>query len=84
MPTYTYKCSKCGAEFDRIRNISQRHDPCDCNGCNEKECCQMIITSKSAADIVSGVGEDRKLPSWFKDKSNALAKTFKNSKMKTY
>lgn len=84
MPTYTYKCNKCGAEFDKIRNISQRHDSCDCKYCDEKNCCQMIITSKSAADIVSGVGVDRKIPSWFKDKSNALAKTFKNSKMPTY
>ena len=84
MPTYTYKCKKCGAEFDRIRNISQRNEPCDCKVCEEKETCSMIITSKSAADIVSGVNADRKIPSWFKDKSKALAQTFRNSNMRTY
>lgn len=32
MPTYTYHCADCGAQFDKQRSIDRRTEPapCDC------------------------------------------------------
>jgi putative FmdB family regulatory protein len=32
MPTYDYKCERCG-DFDALRSIAQRDQPADCPGC---------------------------------------------------
>ncbi|AKJ73192.1 hypothetical protein PKO111_128 [Klebsiella phage PKO111] len=34
MPTYDYKCTKCGDEFEKMRKISERDEPLNCT--NEK------------------------------------------------
>ena len=36
MPIYEYYCSECGAEFERIRSVSQADEPATCEKCGSQ------------------------------------------------
>ena len=53
MPTYSYKCDKCGVEFDKFCKITMRDRPIleGCPECHEDTIKQVI----GSPNIVSGV-----------------------------
>jgi putative FmdB family regulatory protein len=36
MPMYEYECSKCKHQFELLRSLSEREDPCECPYCHQK------------------------------------------------
>lgn len=45
MPTYEYQCDTCG-QFDAIRAIARRNDPCNCPACGAPAT-RVILTAPS-------------------------------------
>ena len=56
MPTYNYKCKKCGHHFSKRRRIAERRQPLVCTSCNrplnvdDKEC-EMVIDAPMFAEL---------------------------------
>lgn len=50
MPTYDYACTQCGHEFDAIRRIADRMEPCD-DPC--PECGLLTVEFKISAPLNS-------------------------------
>ncbi|HUU01134.1 MAG TPA: zinc ribbon domain-containing protein [Myxococcota bacterium] len=36
MPMYEYECSKCKHQFELLKSLSERDDPCECPACRKK------------------------------------------------
>ena len=36
MPTYEYRCPKCGTDFELMRRMSELNDPASCPRCGDK------------------------------------------------
>lgn len=83
MPYYTYKCSGCETQFDLVRKISEMNDPAVCPKCGSADCKKIIVPMRSGV-VGDSLTLEKRIPGWFKEKSNALSKTFKNSKMPTF
>ena len=80
MPTYDYKCEKCGHKFEESLKIADRNvpteSPCvqqipqtkhlsfDCDG----EVKMMVAVPGFAYDNISSPGHKKSSPSWMKDK----------------
>ena len=87
MPTYDYKCEKCGNEFERMLPISQRKEPTEipcpirildnnndpqCFDCNG-EIKQIIVKASGFAyDNIRTRHSTKKVPSWHTDQMKAL------------
>ena len=83
MPTYDYKCEKCGNEFERMLPISQRNEPTEipcpilikdddyCDGVIKKI---IVKAAGFAYDNISSPGHPKKPPSWFSDKIKDMKK----------
>ena len=82
MPTYDYKCEKCGNEFERMLPISQRKEPTEipcpirildnnndpqCFDCNG-EIKQIIVKASGFAYDNIRTKHSKKEPGWFSDK----------------
>ena len=75
MPTYDYKCEKCGNEFERMLPISQRNEPTEipcpilikddgyCDGVIKK----IIVKASGFAYDNIRTKHSKKEPGWFKD-----------------
>lgn len=35
MPMYEYECSNCKHQFELLRSLSERDEPCECPNCHE-------------------------------------------------
>ena len=82
MPTYDYKCEKCGNEFERMLPITQRKEPTEIpcpirilDNNNDPQCfdCDGEVKMKVAVpgfayDNISSPGHKKSSPSWMKDK----------------
>ena len=77
MPTYDYKCEKCGNEFERMLPISQRNEPTEipcpilikddgyCDGVIKKI---IVKASGFAYDNIRTRHSTKKVPEWYTDK----------------
>ena len=82
MPTYDYKCEKCGNEFERMLPISQRNEPTEipcpilikddgyCDGVIKK----IIVKASGFAYDNIRTKHSKKEPGWFKDKMTDMKK----------
>ena len=82
MPTYDYKCEKCGNEFERMLPISQRNEPTEipcpilskddgyCEGVIKK----IIVKASGFAYDNIRTKHSKKEPGWFKDKMTDMKK----------
>ena len=52
MPTYDYRCQKCGAKFELRRSIAARDDAAPCPSCKSKSTARNTI---NRLNILSGV-----------------------------
>jgi putative FmdB family regulatory protein len=77
MPTYDYKCEKCGHEFEEMLPISRRNEPaevpCERQLHRAAPICDGEVKMKVAAagfayDNISSPGHKKSSPSWMKDK----------------
>jgi len=83
MPTYDYKCEKCGNEFERMLPISQRNEPTEIP-CpiliKDDGYCDGVIKQIIAApyfgydNIHTRHSTKNKEPGWFKDKMTDMKK----------
>lgn len=68
MPTYSYKCSKCSTEFDKVLKIAERDTPCEsscsCGGKIEKMVGAAATVYTLSPTSVSNQG---RVPDSFKD-----------------
>ena len=69
MPTYDYRCSQCGNEFEKFLTISRRHEPSEqpCDKCGG----EIIIkpaTPLFAYDNIATSASPRKVDREFRDR----------------
>ncbi len=50
MPMYEYECSKCQHQFELLRSLSERDDPCECPACRKK------VKMKRLSSLFSSAG----------------------------
>ena len=83
MPTYQYKCSNCGYEFEAFRKISQRKIPEGrCVECNDGDVRQ-IPTSTSVMYTMRD-GFRRHTSDGFKDRMKEIHRTTPGSQLGDY
>ena len=86
MPTYDYRCDKCGNEFEDFYSMDERKKPTEslCEkdvGVNEQVLCGGKIyqvpgskPTEFAYDNISSPGNTKKPPSWMTDKLKEIKK----------
>ena len=90
MPTYDYRCEKCGHEFEDMLPISRRNEPTEipcsmrildanqdpqCFDCNG-EVKMKILAPGFVYDNIAGVkGHTKKPPDWFGDRMKHIKKS---------
>jgi putative FmdB family regulatory protein len=90
MPTYDYKCEKCGHEFEEMLPISRRNEPTETpcsmrildanqdpqgSDCNG-EVKKIILAPGFVYDNIAGIkGHTKKPPDWFGDRMKHIKKT---------
>jgi len=85
MPTYDYRCEKCGTEFEDFLPMSKRtkptEEPCDKQLHRAAPVCGGKITqvpgptpTAFAYDNISSPGHTKKPPSWMTDKLKEIKK----------
>ena len=90
MPTYDYRCEKCGAEFEDFLPMSKRTEP------TEKPCDKQLHQTSSicggkisqvpgltsfAYDNIASPGHPKKPPGWMTDKLKEIKKKQPKSTM---
>jgi len=89
MPTYDYKCEKCGHEFEEMLSISRRNEPTkvpctmrildanldpQCFDC-DGEVKMKVAVPGFAYDNISSPGHKKSSPSWMKDRLKEIKRT---------
>ena len=89
MPTYDYKCEKCGNEFERMLPISQRNEPTEipcpilikddgyCDGVIKKK---IVKASGFAYDNIK-TKHSKKVPGWYTDKIKDMKRNIPGNKL---
>ena len=76
MPTYDYKCEKCGHEFERQLSIAKMNEPteypCPCGSCHGKIKKIIVKASGFAYDNIRTRHSTNKVPSWHTDQMKEL------------
>ena len=69
MPTYDYRCSQCGNEFEKFLTISRRHEPSEqpCDKCGG-EIIMKPATPLFAYDNIATSASPRKVDREFRDR----------------
>ena len=79
MPTYDYKCEKCGNEFEEFLPMAKRTEPTE-TPCPEINCDGKVnqfpgsSPTAFAYDNISSPGHTKKPPSWMTDKLKEIKK----------
>ena len=88
MPTYDYRCEKCGNEFEDFLPMSKRAEPTEkpCEKQIEQTKCggkisQVVGLTAFAYDNISSPGHAKKPPSWMTDKLKEIKKNQPKSTM---
>ena len=90
MPTYDYKCEKCGHEFEESLPIARRKEPTkipcsrqiidnnydpQCFDCNGEVVQKILSAPGFAYDNISSPGHKKSTASWMKDKLKEIKRT---------
>ena len=77
MPTYDYKCEKCGHDFEEMLPIIRRHEPTEhpcpfptCGGVVELQ----VAAPGFAYDNIPSKGHPKKTPDWMTDRLKDIKK----------
>ena len=79
MPTYDYRCEKCGNEFEDFLPMAKRAEPTE-EPCDKQYCGGKIsqvpgsTPTAFAYDNISSPGHTKKPPSWMTDKLKEIKK----------
>ena len=86
MPTYDYRCEKCGQTFEESLKIADREvpteSPCESQLHRAAPICggkvkQIIVKASGFAyDNISSPGHPKKPPGWYSDKIKDMKKQF--------
>ena len=85
MPTYDYRCEKCGNSFEEFLKISDRELPTK-SPCEKQECGgevkQIFVKATGFAyDNIASPGHPKKPPGWMTDKLKEIKKAQPKSTM---
>jgi putative FmdB family regulatory protein len=86
MPTYDYRCEKCGNEFEDFLPMAKRAEPTE-EPCDKQHCGGKIsqvpgsTPTAFAYDNISSPGHTKKPPSWMTDKLKEIKKNQPKSTM---
>ena len=73
MPTYAYKCEKCGEEFEKLLPISQYKEPQSCTNCGHSPAKRMIVGGTGFILRGDGwAGKNLKIKRQMRDKNRRL------------
>ena len=73
MPTYDYRCEKCGHEFEIMLPIARRNEPVETPCARESPVCggevkQIIVKASGFAYDNIRTKHSKKVPGWYTDK----------------